>query len=59
MQKQKVADQLADVLSSELRENIAAIKALHPMEQRRIREIIRYQILRYLKALQQPKSEES
>ncbi len=59
MEKAKVAEEIATLLLSELKKQIAAIRVLHPMEQKRIREILRYQIFKYLKALQEPKSEES
>ncbi len=56
MDKIKAAGQMADLIASQLRKQIAAVRVLHPMEQQRIREIVRYQIFKYLKALQEPKS---
>ena len=52
----KVAEQQADLITLELRKQIKAIGLLHPMEQKRVHELMRYQILKYLDGLQQPTS---
>ena len=46
MEKAKIAEEMANLLVSELRKQIAAIRVLHPMEQKKIREIIRYQAIK-------------
>ena len=45
-EKEKVANKVADRIMSELKEKVVAIGMLHPMEQKKIREIIRYQAMK-------------
>ena len=45
-EKKKMANKVADRSMSELKEKVSAISMLHPMEQKKIREIIRYQAIK-------------
>ena len=47
-EQRKLASKVADRIMSELKEKVAAISMLHPMEQKKIREIIRYQAIKWM-----------
>jgi uncharacterized Fe-S cluster-containing protein len=50
--KNKMANMVADRIMSELKEKVSAISLLHPMEQKKIREIIRYQAIKCMEEME-------